>query len=278
MESVFPAEPLTRDTPCIHCGYNLRGLVPGGMCPECGHAIDESLRGDLLRFANPNWLRRVRLGVRLQLWVIGLDFVLSAVSNAQVIGLSIKPNEFQVARWAPILLAIWGALTLTTREPRGTVEHEGVSARTFLRAATYLLPVFQVMHISADLLPQTVVLVVIAVRTFHWPLQYAMFLIFLRRFALRVPDEELFRSSTRLIYVGSVCYGLVLPFVVHLYIRIHSGLTPTFPGEAFLGPTGLKAISSAVMCILPILFLWYVRLLNKYRKVLAEQVRLAEAA
>jgi hypothetical protein len=31
------------DVGCIHCAYNLRGLRTVGTCPECGHAIAESL-------------------------------------------------------------------------------------------------------------------------------------------------------------------------------------------------------------------------------------------
>jgi len=35
-----PSE-IDRDVPCKHCGYNLRGLMPGTRCPECGDEMDE---------------------------------------------------------------------------------------------------------------------------------------------------------------------------------------------------------------------------------------------
>ncbi len=38
----------TIDAPCVHCGYDLRGLPANGRCPECGTAIARSIRGDLL--------------------------------------------------------------------------------------------------------------------------------------------------------------------------------------------------------------------------------------
>lgn len=39
-------EPLRSDLPCRACGYNLRGLVTSGRCPECGTAIGFSLHGE----------------------------------------------------------------------------------------------------------------------------------------------------------------------------------------------------------------------------------------
>ncbi len=32
------ARAIVTDTPCLACGYNLRGLNPDGFCPECGHS------------------------------------------------------------------------------------------------------------------------------------------------------------------------------------------------------------------------------------------------
>lgn len=50
------------DVPCVKCGYNLRGLRHGGLCPECGMSVQYSLthgpfRGLDLEFVS----RRVRL-------------------------------------------------------------------------------------------------------------------------------------------------------------------------------------------------------------------------
>jgi uncharacterized repeat protein (TIGR04138 family) len=35
--------PTDQDLPCVDCGYNLRGLLPTGRCPECGALIRDSV-------------------------------------------------------------------------------------------------------------------------------------------------------------------------------------------------------------------------------------------
>ena len=44
---------LEDDLACLACGYNLRGLLPDGACPECGTAVGRSTHGNLLRFCDP---------------------------------------------------------------------------------------------------------------------------------------------------------------------------------------------------------------------------------
>jgi hypothetical protein len=55
---------IERDLPCRDCGYNLRGLLTGGRCPECSLPIGDSTRGDGIEFASPAWLRRLERGAR----------------------------------------------------------------------------------------------------------------------------------------------------------------------------------------------------------------------
>lgn len=50
------------DLSCVRCGYNLRGLKREGVCGECGTPIDWTLRGGGLRFADPDWLGKLRAG------------------------------------------------------------------------------------------------------------------------------------------------------------------------------------------------------------------------
>ncbi|HEX5692093.1 MAG TPA: hypothetical protein VFX76_18890, partial [Roseiflexaceae bacterium] len=55
--------PIEKDVPCANCGYNIRGLKPGKLCPECGvpipfdfeTAADPLLSGDHARRARTQW-------------------------------------------------------------------------------------------------------------------------------------------------------------------------------------------------------------------------------
>jgi hypothetical protein len=50
---------------CVACGYDLRGLPPDGLCPECAYSIARSLEGThLLRAADPAWLGLVFRGLK----------------------------------------------------------------------------------------------------------------------------------------------------------------------------------------------------------------------
>lgn len=55
---------------CTSCGYNLRGLMSDGKCPECGSAIEPSLRPAYLRFSPPEALARLNLAAGLLVWLV----------------------------------------------------------------------------------------------------------------------------------------------------------------------------------------------------------------
>jgi len=50
---------------CITCGYALDGLPLEGLCPECGTAVQLSLKPNRLVFANPQWLASIKRGLVL---------------------------------------------------------------------------------------------------------------------------------------------------------------------------------------------------------------------
>jgi hypothetical protein len=54
-------------TPCGTCQYELLGLKPDGVCPECGSPVASSFTGPLLRCVPMPSLLRLRFGLRLVL-------------------------------------------------------------------------------------------------------------------------------------------------------------------------------------------------------------------
>src|SRR3954447_25278815 len=82
-DSVIDAPPPAADEArlrrCFRCGYDLRGLPPGGNCPECGLAVERSsVEGDELWHAPPAWLAKLSWGARLVLLAPVLGYVYGA--------------------------------------------------------------------------------------------------------------------------------------------------------------------------------------------------------
>jgi hypothetical protein len=65
-EQCRPAVPLAASALglllCNRWGYDLVGLPADGACPECGLAIRESARGEMLKNSSPAYLRRLHWG------------------------------------------------------------------------------------------------------------------------------------------------------------------------------------------------------------------------
>ncbi len=154
------------DLPCGSCGYNLRTLSLGGVCPECARPVRQSMAARFLRCADAAWVRQLARGVLLLIvgvfvFFVGRVFVLTPMPglfpHAGPIG--IPPvvlslvgglDQFVVLTgiMALAMLALW---TLTKPDPANPTRTERVSARRLLRACTCLLPVPLVLGLLATL-------------------------------------------------------------------------------------------------------------------------------
>ncbi|MCC6906989.1 MAG: hypothetical protein IT430_03520 [Phycisphaerales bacterium] len=73
---------------CSTCGYDLRGIDPAGACPECHVPVGQSLEGNLLRYGDPRWTKKVADG--LVLYVIALALAISLGVGAAALRFAIK--------------------------------------------------------------------------------------------------------------------------------------------------------------------------------------------
>lgn len=63
---------LSESTPCVSCGYELVGLAPEGVCPECGVDILRSLNPERLASQPRAVLWRIQIGAMLLAGVLAL--------------------------------------------------------------------------------------------------------------------------------------------------------------------------------------------------------------
>ncbi len=106
---------------CLHCGFDLRGQTPDADCPHCRKPIDDSIRGDLLRFQSPAWLNMISLG--LLIVVVGVVVALGVGLTklliwSEVISFNAIPGMVWVALMQlPIVVTAGGLWLVASRQP-----------------------------------------------------------------------------------------------------------------------------------------------------------------
>ncbi|UCC31092.1 MAG: hypothetical protein JSU86_02210 [Phycisphaerales bacterium] len=202
---------LPEDLLCIHCGYNLRGLSPGGRCPECGTPIGQSLRGDLLSSADPEWLARIHRG---QLYIaVGIVVFLAAIPAGPLLSLftfvlDAPTYVLEGAKTAhsilSMLLVLLGVVALTTLDPRLSLSEQPLALRRVVRAAAFVallvaplpeyLDFLRHLNVSVDRWV-SVTIPVAAFITLGFTVVAASY--YLAHLAQRIPDEDLARRTMK---------------------------------------------------------------------------------
>lgn len=250
---------LSAEVTCRQCGYNLNGLSPTGMCPECGLEIAMSLQSDRLAFADPQWVDTLAKGAKLLAWWLILSIVLGMVLGGVLEAVSANDPQVQAVAQSAFALvgmiitvaAVWW---LTTPEPREW-EQETSTSRTLARYGYAAALVFSVLALAAlaaspvaasvgDFLSGLCSLVGI----------FALF-VYMRRLALRIPDESLAKQTWIVMWGLVITMGIAIValFVAGLSIGFSSPGSPGPGGGAF--PTGTAAGVGVVACVLGVAFL-----------------------
>lgn len=235
------------DISCRKCGYNLRGLLPDGRCPECGTAVGRSLHGDLLRFSDPEWVQKLASGMN---WIVASIIIgfIGGLFSTIFLGLFttiLSTRSFLVL--APLsglvfgLIALVGYWKVTTPDPARLGEEPSLSARKLVRIAQIanyaVTPVTSLLQQLAWTISYMVLSagsgIVSLVGTF------AIF-IYGRKLALRLPSEKLARSCK--IVMWGLAAMLTLSVVFGFYVaRVVAMMAP--PATTTSAPGGLTTTS-----------------------------------
>lgn len=141
------------DTACRRCGYNLRGLHQDGRCPECGTPIGLSTHGDLLRFADPEWVEKLALGIKYLVWGVVILLVLGVAGGCFTNALGASPVFLQGVIVLGGLLGVYGAWLLTAPDPSRIGEDRYITARKIVRFALLVGVLSQVTRLAVKALP-----------------------------------------------------------------------------------------------------------------------------
>jgi len=280
-----PDETIQQDLPCSRCGYNLRGLTLDMACPECSAPVGSSIHGDLLGFADPDWLDKLRRGTLLKLWSMLLALI-SAVILVAAARLGASQQIELVVGLPAAILGVWAVFLITSQEPRISLQNDTVTLRKVVRVCA-VIGASQGL-LSAAFEPvgsagRTAVSVALVPLMFFYVIAVFGEFVYYRRFARRIPDKALVRSTTIVMWgLGTTFAILAIGTAIRcavaaagISVAASGGGAPTGAGLSgmicFGCATGVGGIVFGIL---------YVLLLFSYKKaftVAAASARAAEA-
>ena len=250
------------DLTCLKCGYNLHGLAPKGTCPECGTPIKLSVRGNLLRFAEPDWVEMLAVGMN---WIVtsiwaGIALAVIAIAARVLAGATLQ-GGLELLGLIPGVIGVVGYWKVTTPELGRSGDENVMSARSLARLGDVGSFVFttaqKVMALGS--LPAATILEffggIVSLVGFFATFLYA------RSLALRIPNESL-ANQTRTVMWG-YCLTVAASILLLLLVLV----------------AGARGAAGIVGCPLGVGFLvfsiWALVLIFRYRRAMLEAAQLA---
>ncbi|MEM6855216.1 MAG: hypothetical protein AAF593_12480 [Planctomycetota bacterium] len=282
-EALDEQQRIACDLPCRNCGYNLQTIHSRADCPECGTAAHWSLVGDLLRFADADWVQKLSRGMLLMLLSIVISFLAGfAVSfiGAFMLMFMLTNVLIIVISVGSVLVMAYGEWLLTTPEP----QPEGLPTQPagVRGTARWLLMTGAAAGLIALLVQSTL----IATTADTWALNpmYTVaegfdlissltgivglfcLAVLLRRYALRAPHEGIARQTKIVtwgwaILLGLVLVGVLLMAVIQFFSPNNAG-TSVWDNETAMIALGCGGGSAGL-----VLGIWSLILMIRYRNL-----------
>ena len=278
----YSGEVVNNDISCRKCGYNLRGLSTAGRCPECGTPVGYSFHGDLLQFCEPSWVETLQKGA--QTFVIGVVVIVLGSIVAGLIGAATGSGAVALLVGLVVLVG-WGLTVLgwwrmTEPDPSGMGEDQYGTSRKIIRVALIVGIVQQVLNLLTRMFgPESAVTIglqvlalvagIIGVVGFFAQLTY------LKKLALRIPDQALSNRANFLLYALPISYGLIILAGGFMALTVRNGQPGAGAGGALAGFGCFMAIVGIAVIVFAIMYLFLVEKMGKRFK---EQAQIARAS
>lgn len=270
------------DQTCRRCGYNLRGLHRDGRCPECGSPVGLSIKGDLLRFANPDWVERLARGSRFILNGLSAALLAAIVAVAtEALRLASVPDaavEVLDAVCALVgviglVVAYVGIWLMTSPDPTRVGEDQYATSRKLVRITLLLGIGNMALQASAGVLPLpqpalTVVAVIGVLTNLAALVGTLAYLQYLKKLSLRIPDEELSKRA-RFLFAAFLWTPLVWIFVAFL-VGMFAAL-----GSIGIGGGVIACTSPLALLAMLVFVLMALRLQHRMGRACGQQAKIA---
>lgn len=235
---------IDEDVSCRKCGYNLRGLLPETVCPECATVVGRSLRGDYLRFADPAWVAQLFSGLNWIMYGVALGFLVGAAAGVLIAALKLPLLVITAIQVVFGIVGLVGYWKFSMPDPSGLGESDGLNARKLLRitqiAGLAALPV----SVFSELLDPILQVMVGVLAGIIGIVGFFAIFIYARRIALRIPDEKIANS----------CRTLMWGFIITAGIFIASGIIGALSSSSGIAGGG-GCLGGTLMLVLIILSL-----------------------
>jgi hypothetical protein len=278
----LPYEAESNEPLCLACGASLMGLRNDRRCTGCGLPAGRSVQGNLLRYAEPQYVRQLARGTMLILW--GL---LAAVAGA--IAACVLVRLVHMPRWLIPAVILLGSLVVVAGNWMASGADPGPLSRSWAWKTRTLLRILVVLGLGRSLWDiatawgqhagpdgQTPVASLTVAGVLLTALLWAgwvMQCVYYRRLAKRLADRHL-ALYTQIVMWSIVAAVTVMFLAVVLGVPVLLELVGPTPDSPI--PDG--ALIAPYLCALVLVFLmiWWAGLLFLYRRQFLDQAAWAE--
>ena len=213
---------IERTTNCFICSYDLIGLSPEGVCPECGSPISRSLAGNQLINASPDYLVKLHRGVflvqaaiivQLLIGFASFGVVLATGAGAALAGASTSVRMILALASIPVsVMTLLGWWWFSEPDPGFVGTARGGNSRRIVRVTVIVqaaitgvsVPLSFLAPPGSGMIWDVLTFVFGAFATIAWGVQFFAAMLYLRWLAPRIPNEKVYNRAKTLMWLGPV--------------------------------------------------------------------------
>ena len=282
---------IDEDVDCSQCGYNLRGIVPSGVCPECGTPAAKAFNA--LQFADPVWVNGLAGGLNWMIFSMVWSVVFGLFSGLLEIASFGGGGDTHFVRGMILALPMlgwgWGVWKFTMPEPSGTDERAATRyLARYCSLAAGILSIVVSFSFSSEVSQTRISPPTQIGRSFYYhveqkdlysnpisglamsasmPLGVIGLItgcLYARRLAYRIPDKKLARNISIALW-GSLATVLLLVLMIVLAFVAVASINQNTAGATALA-VALPGCGAVIGVL--IFSIWSLIILSQYRKKL----------